>query len=335
MLASGMLVFMQSVGDYSIPSLFGVNVYSLELFARYSAGHSISRVIFDSLPLSALTVIFTAAFAIIVSRNKFELGRFNNAAANPFKDEWFMRIPAAIGVVICAFFVFVPVFCLLTEALKEKNIMSVISSSASQFAVSIGTCATAAALSVIAALGFGIILFESRKRNVFSGIVLCLSALFFVLPSPVIGLSLIAVFNSKMLAFIYGSPMMPVIAQALRFCFISVAIIFMAFSRIGNGISDALSLYSPGFFTTAAATLGLVRKPAICAFLAVFALSMGEFALSLLVALPGMQPLSVKIYNYLHYGASGTIAVLCLAVLAAVTASAAGVYGLTRRCGSQ
>jgi iron(III) transport system permease protein len=33
---------------------------------------------------------------------------------------------------------------------------------------------------------------------------------------------------------------------------------------------------------------------------------------------PGQQPLSITIYNYLHYGASGTVSALCLALFAAV-----------------
>lgn len=56
----------------------------------------------------------------------------------------------------------------------------------------------------------------------------------------------------------------------------------------------------------------------------VFALSVGELGATLIVIPPGYSTLTLRIYNYLHYGAAASVAVLCL-VLVAI---AFGVGGL-------
>jgi iron(III) transport system permease protein len=75
----------------------------------------------------------------------------------------------------------------------------------------------------------------------------------------------------------------------------------------------------------------------IAAFSAVFALSATELGAAVLLAPPGKNTLTMKIYNYLHYGASETVAVLCLIMLvitlfAGVLAVSTYSISKNRRC---
>ena len=47
----------------------------------------------------------------------------------------------------------------------------------------------------------------------------------------------------------------------------------------------------------------------------IFALTLGELGATLIVVPPGQPTLTLRIYNYLHYGASDVVAGLCLAML--------------------
>jgi iron(III) transport system permease protein len=61
----------------------------------------------------------------------------------------------------------------------------------------------------------------------------------------------------------------------------------------------------------------------------VFVLAMGELGATVVVAPPGSQTLTLRIYNYMHYGASDAVAALCLAMAAvAVLAGAAAALAL-------
>jgi iron(III) transport system permease protein len=63
----------------------------------------------------------------------------------------------------------------------------------------------------------------------------------------------------------------------------------------------------------------------------VFALSLGELGATLMAVPPGMGALSIRIYNYLHYGASETVAGLCLVLEICVLATAVGTLALAAR----
>jgi iron(III) transport system permease protein len=63
----------------------------------------------------------------------------------------------------------------------------------------------------------------------------------------------------------------------------------------------------------------------------VFALCAGELGATLLVAPAGQATLVMRIYNYLHYGASETVAGLCLLLtLTAATTAGLAFLMLTR-----
>ena len=77
---------------------------------------------------------------------------------------------------------------------------------------------------------------------------------------------------------------------------------------------------------------GLVVSAGILA-----ALTLAELGATLIVAPPGHATITMRIYNYLHYGASSDVAGLCLMVtvltLVASTGTILALWSLSRRCG--
>ena len=53
----------------------------------------------------------------------------------------------------------------------------------------------------------------------------------------------------------------------------------------------------------------------ICAMALAFFLAMGEEGIMLVLMAPGKEAASVKIYNYLHYGASEYVSGFCLVII--------------------
>ena len=81
LLAGGALLFLLSLVDYAIPSLYQVNVYALEIFADFSANNQAGRALILALPLLAATV---AAISLAQSR-------LRPAALDP---SWRQRFPS-------------------------------------------------------------------------------------------------------------------------------------------------------------------------------------------------------------------------------------------------
>jgi iron(III) transport system permease protein len=76
-------------------------------------------------------------------------------------------------------------------------------------------------------------------------------------------------------------------------------------------------------------TLPLVAPGLVAAACLTFALTLGELGATLLVAAPGRGTLTMRIYTFLHFGASDRVAALCLLmVLAALLLGLAAMAAL-------
>ena len=67
--------------------------------------------------------------------------------------------------------------------------------------------------------------------------------------------------------------------------------------------------------------LPLLAPGLVAAACMVFALSAGELGATLLVIPPGLETVTIRMYNYLHYGSSGAVAGLGLVMTALMLAA--------------
>jgi iron(III) transport system permease protein len=305
----GLLVFLLNINDYGIASVFGVNVFALELYSRFSAGNSVYSVFLSGLPLFFLCMALMALFGFYISQGNFPFSAMKGK--NPFKKDKFLKIPAVLGLFVLGLFVLVPLLNLWYEVLRVKEVLVILSDSANEIGYSLFISALTALLCFIPALLFAYFFYKSKLRIWF----LALAALSFVIPSPIGGLSVIEMWNTPLLGFIYSSPIMPALALTARFAFIEAVILSVAISKVDKALLENMTLHYPGFFGFFKCMAHLIWKEAFAGILIVFALSVGEFGITLLVTPPGYQMLTIKIYNYLHYGASEIVAVLCFGML--------------------
>ena len=309
LIVSGLLVFLLNINDYGIPSVFGVNVFSLELYSLFSANGDMYSVFFASLPLLLLCLALLVTLGIYMKQIHFSFSGFKGG--NPFKKSLFVKVISQIGLVIFAFFALVPTVNLIYEAMVVKDLIKVISGSMNEFSFSIWTSLLSAILCLFPAVIFAYF-YSISKHKV---LLLCLAALPFVIPSAISGISMIQLWNTPILHDIYQSPFMPTVAMIGRFSFIEALVISFAMLRIEKALIDNLRLHYAGVFKTFLCLVALLWKECLAGILIVFALAMSEFGVTLLVTPPGSQTITNKIYNYLHYGASDIVAVLCLGML--------------------
>ena len=321
----GALVFLLNVNDYGISSLFSVNTYALELFARFSAGYDKYSVFVCSLPLIAVSLCVLTALARYASNSGFEFDALT--AKNPFKRERFLLFPKIAGLVISLLFVTVPLFNLIYESVKARSAAEILISSMPQFTYSICISIIAAILSAVIALPFAYYISAAKHKTA----LLSVSVSQFVVPSAIAGLAMICMWNTPLLGTVYRSPIMPAIALTAKYAFINILLFWFAISTLDKDLLGNMRVHYPGAPRAAWCCFRLIYKQFFAGLLITFALCMGEFGVTLLVTPPGYQTITLKIYNYLHYGASETIAVLCLFVLAVILASAAAVWLLLRR----
>jgi iron(III) transport system permease protein len=327
--AGGVFLFLLNVMDYSIPSLFGVNIYALEIFAEYSASSQPARALLLSVPL----IVLAAALLPVLRRVVRFASQQQAWGASPWSTQpaWpraFVLLQRFVlglwGLQIGA-----PLFSLLKLSLSNVsgNDLLVPASGDLFFSFTIAAAAAVLCLPLGWAVMEGLELWQGLEW---------LIILPLVIPAPLIGAGIAALFNQPYLEGLYNSAWMPVLASLVRFAPLAVLTISAQKRRVDPLLFDAARVFQKNELQGAwQVRLPLLAPGLAAAACLVFALSLGELGATLIVIPPGQNTLSLRIYNYLHYGASEVVAQLCLMVMLITLAAGGSAALVLTRLGRQ
>lgn len=314
------LLFLLSITDYSVPTLFSVNVYALEIFAEFSASSEPARALLLALPLLAVTLIVIFATQGRI-RNLMEgTGVYQRRASPPQYPRWFAALRyGALGVVLLHAGALVASL-LFTAATMARHLPAV-ADAGGDIGVSFGIGIVAA----VCCLPLAYAAATMMNRTGLQGRTWWLLCLFpLAIPSPLVGIGLIVLWNSLLPAGIYGTAAMPVLAALARFAPVAALIMLAQLRHTDPLLTDAARVFQRGVVRTwVQVRLPLLAPGLVAAACMVFALSAGELGATLLVIPPGLETVTIRMYNYLHYGSSGAVAGLGLVMTALMLAAGA------------
>lgn len=308
------LVFLLSLTDYSVPSLFQVNTYPLEIFSEFSASGSAGRAFLTSLPLLLLSGGVTLAL----------VGRLRSVAESGSRGDtthrarpgfhWPGWLTVLIGAAVAVWVAQVgaPLGVLLWQVGSWQKFSQSVGTAGSEIGFTLWTAGAAAILCLPLGLALG---GEMARRGRRGWLAWFLALAPLALPAPLVGIGLIAVWNRDLPLAVYGSAWMPVLAMLARFSALAALLALAQQRRTDARLFEAAAVFQPDLLKTwLRVRLPLLAPGLLAAAGVVFILSAGELGATLIVAPPGQATLTLRIYNYLHYGASDTVAGLCLLV---------------------
>jgi iron(III) transport system permease protein len=301
------VLFLLSLSDYSIPSVFSVSVYALEIFSTYSTGIHPAAAVFTAAPLVGV-ILFTLIAGIRVGRKAHAIA-FSRRAVPASPGEGFQG-PATTTFVAAAILVIhfcLPLIAMAVSVRSWRFMASVVMGARSEFAVSLQVAATVSALSLLFGFAVGRALSHGGRAAFALWIVTCLA---FALPAPLIGIGIVQM--GGRLGW-WAEDLLPIWAGLTRFLPIAALVSYALLRRIDEGLLEAARVFA----RSRCSALLQVALPLVLPGLAVsaaacFSFTMGELASTILVAAPGRATLMMRLYNLLHYGASREAAALCL-----------------------
>ena len=328
-LAGSGFVFLLSFTDYSIPSLFHLNVYSLESFAEFSASSEPSRAFLSAFPLLLITVlVLSASQGALRNAALKPTWQIHPRTASPLWPAWFVTLQW-LGIVLLLAQIFIPLFMLTITVGTWDNLAGAATSARSEilftFLISVITAILCLPMGLAAAS-------KLVKRDNYRKMWWFLVTVPLAVPAPLIGIGLITIWNKPFVGIVYGSNLMPVLAALARFTPLAAIVLLAQLRRIDPLLTDAARV----FHTRQSKTwiqihLPMLAPGILAAGFIAFALCAGELGATLIVAPPGQATLTMRIFNYLHYGASETVAGLCLMmIMGALIAGVLAVLVLQR-----
>ena len=147
------------------------------------------------------------------------------------------------------------------------------------------------------------------------------------IPGTLTGIGLLQFLSRSPLHVLRNGNLMPALGMAARYLPLSMLIQYGCYVRLDREKIKAAKLLQrrrgAAFWRV---QLPMMLPGLVISGIVVFLLTLGDVGTALVLMPAGREPLSVKIYNYLHYGASETVAIFCLMQTAVCMISMMMIY---------
>lgn len=305
-------VFLICCTDYSVPSLFGADVFALDIFAQFSASNSPAQAFLYALPLLIVTLAVMIAcrsgIRTLAQTPNWFSARFGNPPAFPV---WFSVLQAA-AILLLTLQILVLFLGLILAAGSPEAFFTSVAMARDELAYSLLTAVLVIIISLPLALAAAHELLRPGFRGAAAWIIVLIPL---AVPAPLIGIGMITIGNIPVLSALYPAKIMPAIVSVIRFAPFAAIVLFIQMRFIDPLLFDAAAVFARNR-TDAWARIhlpllapGLVVSAGILA-----AMTLAELGATLIVSPPGHATITMRIYNYLHYGSSSDVAGLCLMV---------------------
>lgn len=322
LLCGAVLIYLLSLLDYTLPSIFGVNVYAMEIFVSFSANHSVAEALWLCLPVLLLSLALLALVARLprrlAQRPSSTFPRDGRLA--PCVAWLFGSAALAAGFALA-----LPLLSLM-GALADPGslIVTAINSTGDMLGtLQISLVATLLAVAVAILPAFTLAFAAASRSGLWA-----LALLPYLLPPTLIGIGLIAV-RTQAAAGPEGGLLLVSAALATRLAPLALAVLAAFLLRQDPSLVEAALVSCRSRRQALWCILLPMTLPGLLAASSlVFVLSLGDVGTTLLLLPPGVESLAIKTYNYLHYGGSQAAAGLCLMLLALAVAAGAVPWSL-------
>ena len=318
-LTGAMLVFILALVEFAVPSLLQVSVYTIEIYSRFSVAYDAAGAAAQSLPLLLCGTGVLVCWLLYVKPRQGRLpGRATARSARRATGSIIAALACWLLVAVSSA---LPLALLIRRSLPLSTYVEVWKTAREEAAASLMLAAVSATVLVI--LAFAMAYFARAKRP--AARLYPLSFLPFLISGPLLGIGLILVWNRPgACAIVYDSPVVLVLACVARFLFFAYAALHAAMRDLPPRLEEAAAVAGVPRRQQAAGILLPLLSPALAGVWGLgFVFSLRELDAAVLVAPPGWNPLSVRLFSLMHYGPSRLVAALSVTTVVMVLAGGA------------
>ena len=310
--AAGLIVFVLALSEFGVPALLRVRVFTTEAFTAFAAFYDFGTGVALGAPLLVVALIVSVVIKVItgerllVTTRSLRLG-LPLTFSRPLKN----AIIIGITVVIFAS-TLLPLAALLFETTGIDRIASAASTSGDAIANSLWLAFAGATLIIALAvvLGYGRARARNRLRVLFDPAFILL----FAVPSTVVGIGIIGLWNREgLMGQVYSSQWIIVVTYIARFAPVAALMLAASVRQISTSSEHAAEVAGASWTRTfASIVLPQLRTGLAAAWVVSFIFCFGELGATILVAPPGESTLPVRVYTLIANTPSSEVASLAL-----------------------
>jgi iron(III) transport system permease protein len=311
MVAGGLVIFVLGISEFGVPGVLRVRVFTTEVFTAFAALYDLRRAIALALPLAAVSLL-AAAVAATLTGERMVTTRRGAATESPLTfDGWKQPSLVAVGSVLLVA-VLTPLAVLATEAQRSTSIVGAVRGAQTAVMNSLALGAIGATLVTVVATALAYA--RVRARRPFGRIADVLMVFLFTVPSTVVGVGLIELWNRPgALGAVYGTAAMPVLGYLARFVPVATLIVAAVLRSVPIAHEEASAVSGATWLATIARiVLPQIKPGLLAAWVVSFVLAFGEVGTTILVAPAGESTLPIRVYTLIANAPPGHVAALAL-----------------------
>jgi len=316
-LLSAMLVFLLTFGEFSVPNFLRYDVFPVESFTQFSAFYNFKAATAAAVPLAVVTLILLFAEAAFLRERTYQLRpspdldgvpRIGLGAQRP----WWLASVALFGVVV----VIVPIIVLVIQSAGMDVYIEAMNRAGGSLLRSLLYAAIGATLLTV--LGFFLGYLIQTKALRYWRSLDSLTIFLFALPSTVIGIGLISLWNTSWTNWIYGTPIIIILGYLAKYTALTSRISVSQLAQIPPSMEEAAQVAGAGWFRRMAFIVApLARRGLLAGWLVGYIFSLRDTGITMLVYPAGHETLPVRIFTLMANGSPQLIAALCMVMIAA------------------
>ncbi len=308
---AALLTFVLALSEFSVPSVLRVRVFTTEVFTAFAALYDFGAATARATPMLALALIAGIAVNLVVG-DRWLTSRHSTRTGLLLPLGRWRAMAIAASALVLAFAVVLPLVILALEAGRLSRITTALSASVQAITNSLLLAVIGATLILVLALalGYG----RGRARTRFKQLVDLGFIVVFAVPSTVVGVGLIGLWNrSGWPGQVYSSAGIIVIAYLARFVPVAALILAASVRQIPKSFEESAELSGASwprvFFRI---VLPQMKTGLAAAWVVAFIFAFGELGAIVLVAPPGESTLPVRVYTLIANTRSSEVAALAL-----------------------
>lgn len=305
--AAGGLICTLSMTEFSVPSMFQYTTYALDIFSVYSRTGSALTAYCRCVPLLVLLVLPV----LWIVRN---MRQFSVTAS--YKDRCYlkvrggMRVCSVVAFGISILQILIPLVVFIITAGGFRAIAASLGMIAEELQTSFWTSVWSGVLCLL----ISIVPAEVFCRNIGKKWS-CIFLLTMVIPGTIQAMGLLKIVNLLNLLALERSVLLTSLGCALKLTPFLVIWLCAARMRVNQKeleMADILAARRRDYWNVWLHT----RAPGyVVGFAMAFFMTFAEEGIPLILMAPGKETITVKIYNYLHYGASEYVSAFSVVIL--------------------
>lgn len=312
---ASILVFLLTIGEFGVPNFFRYDVFAVESFVQFSAFYNFEAATSAAVPLAVITSVVLLFEWFFFRERIHQVRTFSDRAALPPIELGKFRVwMLSFVALLCIIVVIVPLVVLIARSSSVSVYISALSVASDSLLRSLLYAALGASLLTLIGFFAGYLIHHQAMQ--FWRTVDTLSIFLFALPSTVIGIGLISMWNRPWTNFVYGTFVMIILGYLVKYTALTSRIAASTLMLIPNSMEEAGQVAGLSWMRRIRSiVLPMSKKGIFLSWLVGYIFCLRDLETTMIIYPPGHETLPVRIATLMANGSAELIAALCIVMV--------------------